>query len=115
MTKFRILFGIDLLIAAFALWQWIELSTSQLVSTNLLDGTRTVIPRAPGETWLMISPMVTMLVVAVAVLGGAAMLHRRGRTGLATLLLLALAVPVVLGVLLMVGLMILFTLGTPSH
>jgi hypothetical protein len=115
MTKFRILFGIDLLIAAFALWQCIELSTSQLVSTNLLDGTRTVIPPASGETWLMISPMVTVLVVALVVLGGAAILHRSGRTGLATLLLLALAVPIVLGVLLIVGLMILFTIGTPSR
>ncbi|TCH97191.1 hypothetical protein EJV46_17930 [Roseococcus sp. SYP-B2431] len=115
MTKFRLLFGIDLLILAFAIWQCLALSTSRLVSTNLADGTRTVIPRASGEIWLMISPMVTVMALALAVLGGAAMLHRRGRTGLATLLLLALAVPVVVGVLLMLGLMILFTLGTPGR
>ncbi len=114
MTKFRILFGVDLLIAAFALWQCVVLSTSQLISQTA-DGTRTVVPQAPGETWLMISPMVAMLVVAVLVLGGAAVLHSRGQTGLATLLLLIPAVPVVLGGLLMVGLMILFTLGAPSQ
>lgn len=114
MTKFRILFGIDLLILLFALWQCVVIATSSLVSQTA-DGTRTVIPRAPGETWLMLSPMVAMTVAFLAVLAAAAMLHRRDRTGLATLLLLIPAVPVVLGGLLMIGLMILFTLGTPSH
>lgn len=114
MTKFRILFGIDLLILLFALWQCVVIATSSLVSQTS-DGTRTVIPRAPGETWLMLSPMVATMVVFLAVLAVAALLHRRGRTGLATLLLLIPAVPVVLGGLLMIGLMILFTLGTPSH
>jgi hypothetical protein len=114
MAKFRILFGVNLLILAFALWECFVLSTSSLVSVSS-DGTRTAIPRAPGETWLMISPMIAMLVAAAAVLGGAAMLHRRGRTGAATLLLLIPAVPVVLGGILMVGLMVLFTIGTPSR
>jgi len=42
------------------------------------------------------------------------LLHRRGRTGLATLLLLLPALPAILGGLLVIGLMILFFLGMPS-
>jgi hypothetical protein len=114
MTRFRILFGIDLLILAFALWQCLELSTSQLISISS-DGTRTVVSEAPGMTWLVASPLLLLLVMTAVVLGGATILHRRGRTGMATLLLLIPAVPVVLGGILMVALMVLFTIGTPSH
>lgn len=102
MAKFRILFGLDLLILAFALWQCVMLAISPLVA------------QSPGGAWMVVSPLLTVLVLASAVLGGAAMLHRRGRTGAATLLLLVPAVPILLGGLLMTGLMILFTLGTPS-
>lgn len=111
MTKFRILFGLDLLILAFALWQCFMIATTSLIETAP-DGQTTAIPM---DRWLVISPMLSIAAFAGIVLGGAAMLQRRGRTGLASLLLLIPAVPVVLGVLLMLGLMILFTLGTPSR
>jgi amino acid permease len=111
MTRFRILFGLDLLIVIFALWECYMIATSSLTMTSA-DGQTTIIPQ---DRWLVVSPVLTVAVFAAVVLGGAAMLHRRGRTGLATLLLLVPAVLVVLGLLLMVGLMILFTLGTPHH
>jgi uncharacterized membrane protein YhaH (DUF805 family) len=114
MSIFRILFGANLLIVAFALWQCVVLSTSQLISQSS-DGTRTVVAEAPGNTWFVTSPLLFLLVVTVVVLGGAAMLHARGRRGMATLLLLIPAVPVVLGGIVMVGLMVLFTIGTPSR
>ena len=111
MTSFRILFGTNLLIVLFSLWQCFELATLSLTMTTA-DGRTTVIAQ---DRWLVVSPMLALAIFAALVLGGAMLLRARGRPGLATLLLLIPAVPVVLGGLLMIGLMILFTLGTPHH
>lgn len=101
MTRFRILLGVNLLILAFAAWQCGIIATSPLITGS------------PGGTWLVTVPLVTMLLAMAGVLGGAVMLHHHGRTGTATLLLLIPAIPVILGGLLLIGLVILFTLGAP--
>ncbi len=114
MTRFHILFGVDLLILLFVLWEGVELASSSM-TVQTTGSAPVAMTRAPGETWLLLSPFVTAAVLMVAVLGAAAVLQARGRTGLAALLLLVPAVPVVLGGLFMIGLMVLFTMGTPSH
>jgi len=113
MTRFRTLFAADLLILVFALWQCAALETSPLVS-HVPDGSRSPIPQAAGDAVRMVSPLIALILATLAVLGGATLLHRRGRTGLATLLLLLPALPAILGGLLVIGLMILFFFGMPS-
>ncbi|MDB5416236.1 MAG: hypothetical protein JWR10_4571 [Rubritepida sp.] len=111
MTKFRILFGINLGILLLALWECFTIGTSTLTMTTP-QGQSKVIPQ---DHWLAVSPTVTVAVIAAAVLAGAAMLHARGRTGLASAVLFVPAVLVVLGAILLAGLMIVFSINTPRY
>lgn len=110
MKLFRILFAIDLFIVIFALWQSAMFLNSPLTMTTP-QGSTTI----PQDRWLAVWAVILVLLFAAVFLGGAATLHGRGRTGLATILLLIPAVPIVLSGILWVGLMIVFIIGTPSR
>ncbi|WP_426955151.1 hypothetical protein [Muricoccus radiodurans] len=97
MTPFLFLFGLDVLIAASVAYATVSLA------------------RVPVVTPMHLSPWLFAISLVLAVLMGALQLQRSGHPRLAIGVLLIPAIPAILGFVALIGVMVLFTLGTPHH
>lgn len=97
MTRFRILFIFDALIALFVLQQFFSLLTERYFFGALMATEFLVLAICLGSLW------------------GAATLNTRGRSGLASLVLLIPAIPAVLALLGLGLIIILFSMGGAHH
>lgn len=97
MTKFRILFVFDALVALFVLQQFFSLVTDRYSYPALLAIEFLVLAICVGSLWW------------------AATLNTKGRPGLASLVLLIPAIPAVLALLGLGLLILLFSMGGAHH
>ncbi|WP_424813820.1 hypothetical protein [Roseococcus sp. YIM B11640] len=98
MTAFRTLFAVDVVIACFALWQCHAIATSPVLAET-------------GQSyWPVVAPLLIVVSLGILVLGGAALLHGQGHTGVATVLLLVPAVPTLIAGAMFLALMVMFYL-----
>ncbi|WP_424813821.1 hypothetical protein [Roseococcus sp. YIM B11640] len=102
MTRFRILFVFDALVALFVLQQCLQLAPD-------------LGPRHYYDAWPLMLTQLAVLGVFGGALVGALLLKERGRNGLASLVLLIPAVPTLIVLLLLIFVAALFSMGGAHH